>query len=307
MNNQPESEDIEYLTQQPYNSIPDGRIICIEPHWFDLEILALWIRINPSNPLTRAQLTNLDIWRIILNYNNYIDSEEPVLTETPRKFNYTENQSEQIINAINTSLNNNNLDLPLEIANLITNIRTGHNYQNYHNYQNNHQHQLPPNNINLLPPSIQRLINGNVGTNCIHNFEVGSRYIYIDNLNGLIGRTDSYTHTLDRIPYFGDNNLPMELTRYIFYTDINPDLNVQEFPRPLELNNLNIGTRYFGLTYNDTFFGKFMPFIRFNQNHNNDPEFSFGDDRGSAIFNRDYHYFYDPIQLNQIGINSMNE
>jgi hypothetical protein len=298
MNNQPESEDIEYLTQQPYSSIPPERIICIEPHWFDLEILALWIRINPSNPLTRAQLTNLDIWRIIINYNNYFDSEEPVLTETPRKFNYTENQSEQIINSINTSLNNN-IDLPLNIVNLITNIRTGQNNPN--------NHQPIPNNINFIPPSIQRLLNRNVGTNCIHNFEVGSRYIYIDNHNGLIGRTNHYTHTIDMIPYFGDNNLPMELTRYIFYTDINPDLDVQEFPRPLEFNNLNIGTRYFGLTYNDTLFGKFMPFIGFNQNHNNDPEFSFGDNRGSAIFNRDYHYFYDPIQLNQMGINSMNE
>ncbi len=300
MNNQPNLEDIEYLTQLTYSAIPPERIILIEPHWFDLEILALWIRINPSNPLTRAQLSYLDIWRIIINYNNYFDSEEPVLTETPRKFNYTENQSEQIINSINTSLNNNTI-LPLNIVNLITNIRTGQNDPN--------NHQPIPNNINLLPPSIQRLINRNVGTNCIHNFEVGSRYIYIDSLNGLIGRTNSYTHTIDRIPYFGDNNLPMELTRYIFYTDINPDLPVEEFPRPLEFNNFVIGTRYFGLTHGDTLFGKFMPFIGFtqNHNHNNDPEFSFGDNRGSAIFNRDYHYFYDPIQLNQMGINSVNE
>ena len=93
MNNQPNPEDIEYLTQLTYSSIPPERIILIEPHWFDLEILALWIRINPSNPLTRAQLTNFDIWSIIINYNNYVDSEEPVLTETPRKFNYTENPS----------------------------------------------------------------------------------------------------------------------------------------------------------------------------------------------------------------------
>jgi hypothetical protein len=300
MNNQPNPEDIEYLTQLTYSIIPEKRIILIEPHWFDLEILALWIRINPSNPLTRAQLTNLDIWSIIINYNNYLDSSEPVLTEIPKRFNYTPIQFEQITNAINTSFNNN-IDLPLNIVNLITNIRTGH------NYHNNHQHQLLPNNINLLPPSIQRLINGNVGTNCIHNFEIGSQYIYIDNHNGIIGRTDHYTHTIDRIPYFGDNNLPMELTRYIFYIDTNPDLPVEEFPRPIEFNNFVIGTRYFGLTYNDTFFGKFMPFIGFCQNHNNDPEFSFEDNRGSAIFNRDYHYFYDPIQLNQMGINSVNE
>ena len=69
MNNQQNSEDIEYLSQQPYNKIPNGRLIYIQPHWFDLEILALWIRVNPSNPLTRAQLSNFDLWIIITKYN----------------------------------------------------------------------------------------------------------------------------------------------------------------------------------------------------------------------------------------------
>ena len=70
----PNPEDIEYLTQQQYSSIPNDRLIKIGPHWFDLELLALWVRFNPSNPLTRAIFTPFELWTIIVKYNNYLDA-----------------------------------------------------------------------------------------------------------------------------------------------------------------------------------------------------------------------------------------
>ena len=45
-----------------------------------------------------------------------------------------------------------------------------------------------------------------------------------------------------------------------------------------------------------------MPFVRFNPDHNNNPEFSFGGNRERVIFNRNCYYFYDEQELNKIGI-----
>lgn len=281
MNRLPIPEDIEYLSQQAYGTLPHGRIIYIDPHWFDLEILALWIQINPSNPLTGLQLSEYDLWNIITKYNNYLDSEGAILTETPKRFNYNENQFVRITNELNMSINNNT-NLPWEITNLIKNIRTRQNAQ--------------------LPQAIRWLINGNVPTNCIGNFEVGLRYIYIDSSNGLIGRTEPFIQTINLIPRFGENGLEMSLTRYIFYKDLNPELPIEQFPRPLEVNNLIPGIRYFGLCQNDTLLCKLMPFISLTSNNSNP---KFGNNISSAIFSRNNHYFYDEQELNNIGIHNI--
>ena len=291
----PNPEDTEYLTQELYNSIPNERLIKIRVydlihnrfyfHWFDLELLALWIRINPSNPLTRVVFTSFEIWTIIVKYNNYLDSPGVILTQNPQRYIYSQNQHTQITNEINQSVNNNT-QVHENIITLIHTIRTGGNNQ--------------LNQPNPVFDRIQFIIRRGSNTNSVYEFVVGSRYIYIENATGNIGITEPYSSTIDRIPRFGQNNIPMELTNYIFYQNNNIN-QINQFPRPIQPTQLVIGLRYIVTTINDPIMGRTNPFSGLDENGK--PIFSSNLIYSSVIFNENFHHFYNENQLNQIGIN----
>ncbi len=294
MSNYPSPDDIEYLTQEPYNTIPKDRLIHITPHYFDLELLARWIKINPRNPLTREIFNSVQIWKIIIKYNNYLKSANPILNGEVIQFNYTDNQFIQICNQINISINNNSNYIPENIVLQIENIRRGIN-------------------INVLVPREQIIHNPIIdsNTNSITNFQVGQTYIFININNGMIGRTQQFVEIVDGIPRFGfvDVYTEMPFSEYLFYNQINGVANV-EVPRPLQLNELVVGSRYIILQKGSQFLAKSQPFVclyaSFN-GFNGYPQFSFNIDYSSAIFNPNLHYFYERIQLNQIGIICAND
>ena len=291
----PNPEDIEYLTQEHYGSIPNERLIkirVIDPinesfcfHWFDLELLALWVRINPSNPLTRVIFTPFELWTIIVKYNNYLDSPGVILTQNPQRYIYSQNQHTLITNEINQSVNNN-IQVRENIIGLINTIRTGENNLN--------------NQPNPVFNRIQDIIRRGSNTNSVYQFVLGSRYIYIENATGIIGITEPYSNTIDRIPRFGPNNISMSLTHYLFYQNNNIN-QINQFPRPILPTQLVIGLRYIVTTINDPIMARTNPFSGFDRNGH--PTFTSNIDNSSVIFHRNYHHFYNENELNQIGIN----
>ena len=292
---EPNPEDTEYLTQLTYKSIPGDRLIKIGVHWFDLEILALWIRINPSNPLTRAKLSPENIWKIIINYNNYLNNPNAVLTQEPEKYIYTGDQLNQI-NAELEQSTNSNRQINESIIKLINLIR-----QN--NLAEVLTQTLTQTQTSPLTPRfdiIRQIITNGSRTNSVYEFVVGSRYICIHNMTGVIGITEPYSNTINQIPRFGHDNIPMGFTNYIFYKNNNNYNGQVQLPRPLELNQLVEGTRYISLYCTNTILGKLDPFVGFNEDGN--PKFSINLTGSVAIFNKDGHYFYNENDLERIGI-----
>ena len=293
MDPNPIPTDTEYLTQLKYKSIPDERLIKIGVHWFDLELLALWIQINPSNPLTRSIISPENIWKIIIKYNNYLNSQDAILTREPKKYIYTQNQLNQINAELEQSTNSNS-PIHESIIRLIDSIRQNQNNITVSEVRTQTQTQAREFDM------IRQTITNGSNTNSVYEFVVGSRYIYIHNRTGIIGITEPYSSTIDRIPRFGHDNIPMGLTSYIFYQNNNNYNDQVQLPRPLELNQLVEGTEYISLFYSNTILGKLEPFVGFNEN--GDPKFSKNLYGSVVIFNKDCHHFYNQIDLNKIGI-----
>jgi len=181
----PNPDDIETISLNKYEDIPSDRLISIglppNRHCFDVEQLALWIREHSTNPLTREVFGPYELWKIILSYNNYVDSTNPQLTLEPQldRFNYTQEQLNQIDDAID-DFADNFIPIPQNVIELINNIKSGNN-----------------NLVNQEPIS-------NSNANTVNEFVPGTIYIFIND-RGEIGRTLPYNDTQNGVPRFGTN------------------------------------------------------------------------------------------------------
>ncbi len=285
----PDPNDREAITLNEYKNIPSAKLISIGPHCFDIEQLArLIIRSNnPTNPLTRDVFSPVQLWTIILAYNNYFDSTNPQLTpDSPNRFNYTQEQLNQIDDAIDDFIDNN-IALQPNVIELINNIKNGN---------NNLVDQEPisssnANNINELVP--------------------GTIYIFINN-QGQIGRTLPYIDTQNGVPRFGINGRIVLMPRdnpnnqnLFFYNTPTPN---ERLPVRLRPDQLVPGQRYIEPSYHYTDDGPILQLKRlepFSELYNDDYTEQFRLNRGLFGYDDVPHSLdnlYSEPELNQIGI-----
>lgn len=110
--------DNEYISLEQYQNIPVNRLETIGGHCYDIVGLANWVHLSEVSryPATNLPMSLNDIWNVITAYNAYRTAHNPDL---PNHFVYTPAQSVQIIYALN------NPPVPIDITNLINNIKRG--------------------------------------------------------------------------------------------------------------------------------------------------------------------------------------
>ncbi len=288
----PNPDDNEAISLNEYKNIPPARLISIglppNRHCFDVEQLAQLIRLsdNPTNPLTREVFGPYELWKIILSYNNYVDSTNPQLTLEPNRFNYTQEQLNQIDDAID-DFADNDIPIPQNVIELINNIKSGN---------NNLVDQEPISNSNA---------------NTVNEFVPGTIYIFINN-RGDIGRTLPYIDTQNGVPRFGTNGrivlMPFDspMNQNLFFNNT-PTPN-QRLPVRLRPQQLVPGESYIEPRPYYTDDGRILQLKRlepFSGLYNDEYTEQFGDNVGLFGDNDIPHsldMLYSEPELNRIGI-----
>jgi hypothetical protein len=121
-------QDEEPLTRNVYGNIPPNRLMKIGQTYYDVETFVKWIRLSRNNsydPLTRIELSAVELWNIMIKFNTYIENGGKLDNPSP-VFSITLNEREIINEEIaraNSSLENRERELNDNIKNLIRTIQ----------------------------------------------------------------------------------------------------------------------------------------------------------------------------------------
>jgi hypothetical protein len=118
-------QDEEPITKNIYGNIPPNRLIKIGQTYYDIETFVKWIRLSRNNsydPLTRIELSAVELWNIMIKFNTYIENGGRLDNPSPSPvFVFTLNEREIINEEIARA--NRERELNDNIKNLIRTIQ----------------------------------------------------------------------------------------------------------------------------------------------------------------------------------------